>query len=113
MHVQIVTFGLKEISDSEYQEACRGETSTFAALPGLLSKIWLKNAEANVYGAVYLWRDRESCQRYVEGEIFASIGSDPSLKGVAWQEFEVIEELTRATQPGLAILGTERTRVIA
>ena len=113
MHVQTVTFGLNQISDDEYLEASRPATDTFAALPGLLVKIWLRNADAKVYGAVLLWRDRESYQRFADGEIFASIGSDPSLKGVASQDFEVIEELTQATQPGLAILGAERTQVIA
>jgi hypothetical protein len=113
MHIQTVTFGLNQISDDEYLAANRPATGTFAALPGLLAKIWLRNADANVYGAVLLWRDRESYQRFADGEIFASIGSNSALKGVASQDFEVIEELTQATQPGLTILGVERTRVIA
>jgi heme-degrading monooxygenase HmoA len=113
MHVQTVTFGLNQISDDEYLEASRAATGTFAALPGLLAKIWLRNADANVYGAVLLWRNRESYQRFADSELFTSIGSDPALKGVASQGFEVIEELTQATQPGFAILGAGRTQVIA
>jgi heme-degrading monooxygenase HmoA len=113
MHVQTVTFGLNQISEDQYLEANRPATATFAALPGLLAKIWLRNSDANVYGAVLLWRDRESYQGFAGSELFASIASNQALKGIASQDFEVIEELTQATQPGLAILGAERTQVIA
>ncbi len=104
MHVQVVTFGLNGISDEEYQRASQDETETFAALPGLVAKIWLRNADSNIYGAVYLWRDRESHDAYVQGDIFESIKNDPALTDVASQDFEVIKELTKATQPGLTII---------
>ncbi len=104
MHVQVVTFGLHGISDAEYQQASQAEAATFAALPGLVAKIWLRNADANRYGAVYLWQDRAAHDAYVHGELFASITNDPALTDVASQDFEVITELTTATQPGLTIL---------
>lgn len=104
MHVQVVTFGLNGISDEEYQRASQDETEAFATLPGLVAKIWLRNAESNIYGAVYLWRDRESYDSYIKGDIFKSIISDPSLMNVSSQDFEVIKELTKATQPGLTII---------
>lgn len=103
MHVQVVTFGLNGITEDEYHEACGDETATFAALPGLVSKTWLRNAETNSYGGMYLWRDRESCEQYKAGEVFKSIQSDPTLGNVTSQDFEVFEDLSKATQPGLAI----------
>lgn len=104
MHVQIVTFGLNGVSDEDYQRASKDETEAFATLPGLISKIWLRNTETNTYGAVYLWRDRESYEVYIKGEIFESIKSDPSLQDVNSQDFEIIEEFTKVTQPGLTII---------
>ena len=103
MHVQVVTFGLKGITEDEYHEACEVETATFAALPGLVAKTWLRNAETNSYGGMYLWRDRESCEEYMAGDVFKSIESDPTLVDVTSKDFEVFEDLTKATQPGLAI----------
>ncbi|MEO7804170.1 MAG: YdhR family protein [Actinomycetota bacterium] len=104
MHVQVVTFGLNGITEEQYHQTCDGATATFAALPGLLSKTWLRNADANTYGGVYLWRDRESYEDYVKGEVFKSIQNDPSLVNVASNDFDVFEDLTKATQPVLSIV---------
>jgi len=59
MHIQVVTFGLKGTTDKRYEQGCQGETATFAKLPGLLAKIWLRNVKSNLYGGIYLWRNRE------------------------------------------------------
>jgi hypothetical protein len=104
MHVQIVTFGLNGITEEQYRESCQSETDTFAGLPGLLCKIWLRDADANTYGGVYLWRDRDSYERYVTGEIFQSIGDDPTLENVSSRDFGVFEDLTAATQPAVDLV---------
>jgi hypothetical protein len=104
MHVQIVSFELNGITEEQYWESCRGETDTFAGLPGLLGKVWLRDADADVYGGLYLWRDRDSCERYVKGEIFRSIADDPTLKNVSSRDFGVFEDLTKETQPAIELL---------
>jgi hypothetical protein len=101
MQVQVVTFELNGITEEEYHEACRVETDTFAALPGLLAKIWIKDEAANTFGAVYLWRDQDSHAAYVKGDIFKSIVDDPTLSNVTSKSFDVYDDLTKATQPGL------------
>jgi hypothetical protein len=101
MHVQLVTFGLNGITEEQYRQACEGETATFAGLPGLICKIWLRDAKTTTYGGLYLWRDRRAYESYVAGEIFHSIKDDPTLTAVASRDFGVFEELTAATQPGL------------
>lgn len=104
MHVQVVTFGLKGISEEDYHEGCRSETGPFADLPGLLAKIWIKDEALTTFGAVYLWRDRDAYEKYVKGDIFRSIETDPSLSIVTSRSFEVYEDLTKATQPGLTLV---------
>lgn len=106
MHIQIVNFGLNGISDKDYQLACQDETEPFATMPGLLAKIWLRNADSNIYGGLYFWRDRESYENYINGEIFNSIKSAPEFSDVTSLDFEIIEALTKATQPGLTVVGT-------
>ncbi len=101
MHVQVVTFGLDGLTEAEYHEGCRGETGAFAELPGLLAKIWTKDEAESTFGAVYLWRDRESYENYLKGDIFKSIEEDPTLSNVTSKNFDVYEDLTKATQPGL------------
>jgi hypothetical protein len=104
MHVQVVSFGLNGITEEQYRQSCQGETGTFAGLPGLVCKIWLRDPDANTYGGLYLWRDRGSYERYVRGEIFQSIGSDPTLKNVSSRGFGVFEDLTAATQPAVDLV---------
>lgn len=104
MYVQVVTFGLNGVTEEQFHEFCAGEAATFAALPGLLSKIWLRNPEGNSYGGVYLWRDRAAHDDYVQGEIYRSIVQDPNLAGVKSAGFEVFEDLTKETQQALALV---------
>lgn len=104
MHVQLVTFGLNGVSEDDYQEACRTQTGTFAALPGLLAKIWLRDPEKGVYGGIYLWRDREAFERYTGGEVFAAVAGDPALANVTSTDFGVFTELTKATQPEVLLV---------
>jgi quinol monooxygenase YgiN len=104
MYVQVVTFGLKGISEDEYRDGCQQETSTFASVPGLLTKIWLRDPESNTYGAVYLWRDREAYETYLKGDVWASVEGDESLTNVTSKSFGVIEELTSETQPGVTVV---------
>ena len=103
MHVQIATFALNGITEAEYHEACQEETSTFAAIDGLLAKTWLRNPDTSTYGAVYLWRDREAYEGYVSGEVWAAVAGDSSLTDVKSSEFDVFEDLTKATQPGVSV----------
>ncbi len=103
MHVQVVTFGLNGITEEQYHQGCQDEVEIFSNLPGLIAKIWTRNPATSTYGAVYLWRDRESYEKYVSGEIFESIRNDDTLSNVTSNEFEVYEDLTKITQPGLSI----------
>ena len=53
MHIQIINFHLKGISEAEFR-AHRDEVApAFAEVPGLISKVWLANRSTNTYGGVY------------------------------------------------------------
>lgn len=104
MHVQVVTFSLDGITEEQYRDACAEETATFAALPGLLGKVWLGSRETNTYGGLYLWRDRDWHDAYVNGEVFRSLNEDPALADVQSRSFDVLEELTKATQPHIVLV---------
>lgn len=104
MYVQLVTFTLNGLTEDQYHDACQEETGVFADLPGLLSKIWLRDPEAGTYGGLYLWRDHEAYEAYRAGDVFRAIQDDPSFEGVTSQGFDHFQDLTRATQPGLAVI---------
>lgn len=103
MHAQVVTFGLNGITEAQFHEAAGADAQTFANLPGLLGKVWLRNPETNTYGGVYLWADQETYESYVKGEIFNAIKSDQNLKNVESRDFGVFDDLSSITMPTLQV----------
>ena len=104
MHVQVVTYRLDEISDSEFNEANREFADAMAVVPGLLAKIWLKDPDRNTYGGVYLWEDRQACRNFLDSELWAEVEKDESVMDLASHHFAVNEEMTKVTQPALQVL---------
>ena len=47
MHVQIVNFNLKDMTDTEFCSMANEVAPAFASVPGLLGKIWLADAGKN------------------------------------------------------------------
>src|SRR5262245_14087607 len=98
MHVQIVNFQLNGIDDAQYRGACEEEAPGFAAIVGLLSKVWLADQSTNTYGGVYIWRDRQAMQSFVDGDLFRAVGADPHLTNVMSRDFSVLEAPTSVTR---------------
>jgi len=101
MHVQVVTFGLNGVTEEQFREVSEADAPTFATLPGLLAKIWLRDPETNTYGGLYLWADQEAYERYIKGEVFGAIEADQNLKNVESRDFGVFEDLCSLTMAKL------------
>ena len=102
MHIQIVNFQLNGMDDAQYRQACNQEAPTLAALPGLVSKVWLVDQSTNTYGGIYIWRDREAMQDFVDGKIFREICADPHVTNLTSRDFGILEAPTQVTR-GLAL----------
>ena len=73
MHIQIITFSLKGISEEDYAKLAESVAPAIAAMPGLVSKAWLANSETNTYGGAYVWQDREAMEAYAETDIYKAM----------------------------------------
>jgi hypothetical protein len=104
VHVQVVTYRMTGLSEPEFVEANNEFAEMMAAVPGLLVKVWLKGADASVYGGLYLWQDREAYEGFVAGELWAEAVKDDSVLDLASHDFGVMDQLTRMTQPALKVL---------
>ena len=104
MHVQVVTYRVEGVSDVDFVEANREFAEAMAAVPGLLAKVWLRQPEGDGYGGLYLWRDREAYEAFLASELWAEALNDPSMLDLQAADYGVMEDLTRATQPGLKVL---------
>ena len=101
MHAQVITFGLNGITEEQFHEAAGADAPTFANLPGLLAKVWLRDPETNTYGGLYLWADQEAYEGYIKGEVFDAIKTNPNLKNVESRDFGVFEDLSSLTMANL------------
>ncbi|MCI0441537.1 MAG: YdhR family protein [Chloroflexi bacterium] len=98
MHIQVVNFNLKGISDAEFRRACDEQFApAFASMPGMIYKVWLANAETNTYGAVYAWRDRKAMEEFMKSELFNVVANHPNFANITSKDFGVLEGPTRVT----------------
>ena len=102
MHVQIVTFKLGNLSEDDFITSANGVAAQFSAQGGLLSKVWLERPEDGTYGAIYLWRDSEAMERFLQSPLFE--GNNSELQDVTSEDFGVLRNLTKKTQPELELI---------
>jgi heme-degrading monooxygenase HmoA len=101
MHIQIINYHLKDVSEADYRALCDEVAPALAEVPGLISKVWLANRTTNTYGGVYTWARREAMEAFAKSDLFKTLATNPHLAGVTSIDFKVLEDLTTVTR-GLA-----------
>ena len=97
MHVQVVNFNLKDISVDDFRKASSDLAPMFAAVPGLLSKVWLADDNSNTYGGVYLWRDKAAMDEYAASDLFNAVVTNPHFANLTSKDFGIQDEASRTT----------------
>lgn len=98
MHIQIINFHLKNVTEEQYGKLCDQLAPAFAKVPGLLEKTWLANRATNTYGGVYAWRDREAMVDFTKTDLFNGVATHPNLDAITSTDFAVMEGPTRVTR---------------
>jgi quinol monooxygenase YgiN len=98
MHILVINFNLKGISEEDYRGLVEPIAPAFAGLPGLISKTWLANKETNTYGGMYVWSDREAMEAYKQTDIYKGMQANPHFENVTVTDFAVVENATRVTR---------------
>lgn len=103
MHIQIINFRLKGITRRDYDALCEQVAPAFAALPGLISKVWLGDDQANTYGGVYTWRDRAAMEAFLKTDLFRTVATHPNLAEIVSRDFAVLEAPSAVTGAARAV----------
>ena len=98
MHIQIVTFSLKDIDHDAYAKLCDELAPAYAAVPGLTSKTWLADRAANTYGGVYEWESADALAAFTKTDLFNAVVSHPNLANLTSTDFAVLDAPTRVTR---------------
>jgi len=98
MYATHVTFNLDGLSEQDYIEMTKSLAPSYAAVPGLKVKIWIKQSDNGVYGGIYLWESKAAYQNYMESELYKSVSSHPNLVNLNTECYDDIPEGTSATK---------------
>jgi heme-degrading monooxygenase HmoA len=106
MYLQVVTYGLGGVSESEYLDVANEVAPRFSGMPGLQAKIWLEDRDLGRYGALYVWDDKESMERFMASDLAEE--TNPDFVEVESEGFGILENLTAQTQPVLQLVEERR-----
>ena len=98
MHIQIINFRLKGVSEEDYAGLADELAPSYAAVPGLVRKVWLADSENGVYGGVYVWQDRQAMEDFAQTELNKSVATHPNLDDVTSTDFGVLLGPTAVTR---------------
>lgn len=98
MHIMIVNFSLEGLSEAGYTRACEEQfAAAFQSVPGLVSKIWLRNTDTNTYGGVYVWENQEAMLAFQQTDLCRMVATYPHFTNLRITDFGILEAPTRAT----------------
>jgi heme-degrading monooxygenase HmoA len=98
MHIQIVSFNLREMSHADYEAFGAKVAPAFAEVPGLLSKTWLADEASNTYGGVYFWASKAAMEDFFQTDLFRAVVNNPNLANLTSKDFVVLDTPGRATR---------------
>ena len=97
-YIQVSNFNLNGITHDDFMSVGDEVAPNFAALPGLISKVWLSDETNNTYGGVYYWESQEACETYRNGELYAgALTNNPNFTNLSDEGFSVLEGPSRVT----------------
>ena len=103
MYARIVTFRLDGPTPAEYQAHAAAVAPAFTAWPGLLAKVWIADDDANTYGGIYLFTDRDAANGARDTDLFRSMATNPMFADLSVREFDVIDAPTAITAAALSV----------
>ena len=98
MELLIINFGLSGIGEAEYRVVCDQLAPAFAAVPGLVSKVWLADSGSGIYGGVYTFESSAAVDVFLGSELFAGVGAMTTLRDITVRRFGVLEGPTAVTR---------------
>jgi hypothetical protein len=98
MEIIIINFSLEGLSEADYRAECDNVAPAFAAVPGLVSKVWLADSANGVYGGVYTFEDGAAVDEYLSSELAQHVASTPAFAGISVRRFGVLDGPTAVTR---------------
>ena len=101
MQILIVNFSLDGMTESEFEQSSDQLAPVFAAVPGLVSKVWLADRAEGVFGGIYTFESEAALDAYLDSELFAEFSAIPAFVNVSLRRFGVLAGPTAVTRGGI------------
>lgn len=102
MFISVASFNLKDMTHDQFVAACDELAPAYAAIPGLVSKVWLSDPASNTYGGVYTWNDRAAFDAFAASDLARALVTHPNFANITINAFDVLERPTAVTR-GLSV----------
>jgi hypothetical protein len=86
------------VSAADYAGAVSPLAEPFAAVDGLIWKIWMINPEEAEAGGIYYLKDEASLQAMLESSLAAKVTGHPALSDFSVKRFDVMDDVTAITR---------------
>jgi Putative mono-oxygenase ydhR len=104
MHAIMITFDLVDMTPERYAQVSAELAPSFAALPGLLTKLWLSDVDRTRRAGLYLFTDATSADGFLASALARSVAQNSHFGDLNVQCFAVDETTTALTQPGITVV---------
>ena len=86
------------VTGEEYTQAVSSLAGQFAAVSGLIWKIWMINDAEQVAGGIYFFQDEASLKAMLDSPLAAQVMGHPALSDFDAKIFDVMDEVTAVTR---------------
>jgi len=83
---------------ADYEQAVTPLADKFAAVEGLVWKIWIINEAESQAGGIYFFKDTSTLKAYLEGDLAEAVKNHPALSDMSAKQFDVMDEVTAITR---------------
>jgi hypothetical protein len=98
VQILIVNFNLDGLSEEQFARGAEELAPAFAAVPGLVSKVWLADRAEGIFGGIYTFDSDKAVDDYLQSDLWAGVQSNPGLANISVRRFGVLEGPTRVTR---------------
>ncbi len=93
----LVTSFTFDLEADDYVAEVSPLADAFAALDGLVWKIWTLNEEDSRGGGIFLFEDAEARQAFIDGELFGMVQAHPALSDFKVEQYDIVRAESLAT----------------
>jgi hypothetical protein len=104
VHAIVMTFDLVDMTPEQYAQLSAELAPSFAALPGLLTKIWLTDTDRGRCGGLYLFDDDATAEGFLKSALALGVAQNPHFASCTAQRFMVDQATTAMTQPKIMVV---------